>query len=119
MTETRDAAVKISIRPAARGEGGDAAGVTWVVSDYCVQRIGGQSAGRLRTLLVGPLVSAVDDVDAAVLIHAASSLHARLYRAAVDGFVDVGPAWPRGRRLYRPRRSERARPTTVDQDLEA
>ncbi len=110
MTPSRDAAMAVAIITERRRIGKRVREThTWTISNHAVQRIGGAAGEELRAALIGPLVRAVDADDDAATLHAASEQHARLYRIAVDGLIDVGPARPRGRKMYRPRRSDRER----------
>lgn len=111
MTEERDAAIEVAIRGDRQrvGRHGVIQTNTWTVSGHSVHRIGSEAGEILRATLIAPLLAAVDDADDPVYLIAASPQHARLYRTEVDALIDVGKAWPRGRKMYRPRSSDRDR----------
>ncbi|GAA4056526.1 hypothetical protein GCM10023065_01500 [Microbacterium laevaniformans] len=52
------------------------------------------------------LVAAVDEVDADVHITAAHPALAERYKGIDPLLIDIGRAFPRGTKLYRPRRSD-------------
>lgn len=81
---------------------------TWHLAGHG-RAAGASGAGeRLRALLMPSLVAVADAQDVAIATTAAATKLAATYKAELPGLLDVGPAWPYGRRLYRPRRSERA-----------
>jgi hypothetical protein len=82
---------------------------TWHLAGHG-RAAGAEGAGeRLRALLIPNLLAVADTQDVAIAATAAARTLATTYQVELPGLLDVGPAWPYGRRLYRPRRSERAR----------
>lgn len=82
-------------------------GRSWRIDNHATRRIGDSAATGLRESLIQPLLAACDARDLELLLVAASTIHARLYRTLIPGLIDEGPALPRGRRMRRPRSSER------------
>lgn len=80
---------------------------TWHLAGHG-RAIRAKGAGeRLQNLLIPSLVAVADDANVAIAATAAAAQLARGYQARLPGLLDVGPAWPYGRRLYRPRVSDR------------
>lgn len=79
----------------------------WKIDDHS-RAPGSKGAGaRLRQLLIPTLLEVADRHDVAVILAAASPKLARLYNEEIPDLLDVGSALPYGRRMYRPRFSER------------
>lgn len=90
LAPTRDAALAVT----ARSDG-------WHFSDHVSAHPGTGQGDALRRLIMPTLMRAADDQGINIHLIAASSGLAERYARDIPGFVDAGPARPRGRRLYR------------------
>lgn len=77
-------------------------GEDWVLEDHSAQNPGTGQGLALRDILRPELMATLDAEGRGLRITAADARLAAVYIAEMPGLMDLGPAWPRGRRLYRP-----------------
>lgn len=73
----------------------------WRLSDHISARPRTGSGKRLRDSLYRPLMEAADRAGVTIRANAADDRLAQVYSNELPGLVDVGRAWPRGRKLER------------------
>jgi hypothetical protein len=79
-------------------------GPRWAVGDHTTRHPGAGHGRLLRAALLPTLVAAADEHRVSIETTAATAALAAAYAAELPGLVDVGPGFPRGRRLRRPPR---------------
>ncbi len=74
----------------------------WVLEDHDSQSPGTGQGLALRNLVRPQLTESLDAGGRGLHITAADVRLAAAYLAETPGMIDLGPAWPRGRQLFRP-----------------
>lgn len=74
---------------------------TWQLNNHGCSRPGTGQGQALRALIAPQLIAAADARGVAITATAAVPQLAEIYQAELPGLVDVGPGFPRGRRLRR------------------
>lgn len=73
----------------------------WVLEDHSSESPGSGQGRALRDILRPHLLAALDAGGRGLHITAADVRLANIYIAEIPGLADQGPAWPRGRCLFR------------------
>lgn len=74
---------------------------SWVVADHASSRPGTGQGKRLRDLVGPRLIAAASAADVGIQFTAANRKLAEVFAIDLPGLVDVGPGFPRGRRMRR------------------
>lgn len=76
--------------------------IGWTFEDHTSSRPGTGQGKKLRQQVLPAIVAAADQAQVVIIADAATPQLAAQYMSEIPGMVDVGPARPRGRKLYRP-----------------
>ncbi|MBX9244647.1 hypothetical protein ICW40_07465 [Actinotalea ferrariae] len=82
----------------------------WEIGEHLSAHPGHGRGRALRELMTAPVLAAADTTGIDVRANAATAELARRYITDIPGLVDVGRAFPRGRRLLRGARPDPAAP---------